>query len=63
MKDRCSICEHSDSCKFAHYYNFCEDCKDYWDCTIRISSEECLKGYEIECNNGFEDEDEWEDEI
>lgn len=58
MKDRCYNCEHSDNCKIAYHYNFCEDCRDYWNCNIKSWSEDCLKGYEIECNNGFEDKDE-----
>ena len=28
-KDRCSSCEHSNNCKLAHNYNFCEECKQY----------------------------------
>lgn len=34
--------------------NFCDDCRDSVFCTIRSVS--CQAGYDIECNNGFEEE-------
>ena len=57
--NRCENCEHSDKCPLAKITNFCEDCKDYDICTIRDVY--CEKGFEIECNNGFEENDYYDD--
>lgn len=57
---RCDFCKYYDECEFADYYNFCDDCKYGDDCTIRTVS--CERGYDIECNNGFEDKDILEDD-
>lgn len=54
--NRCKTCEYSDECSLANIINFCEDCKDYKNCTI-LDSEGCKKDYYIECNNGFEEND------
>lgn len=54
--NRCENCEHSDKCPLAKITNFCEDCVDYEICNIK-SSECCEKGHDIECNNGFEDKE------
>ena len=54
--NRCFACEFKEGCPLARIINFCEDCKDYDTCWIKGVS--CEAGYEIECNNGFEDDDE-----
>ena len=53
--NRCLSCEYADECPLEMIINFCEDCKDYDECTIRNFY--CKNGFEIECNNGFEDKD------
>ena len=58
--DRCGLCEFRDNCKYANYYDFCDDCKYGGGCPLRSAS--CKAGYDIECNNGFEDKELWEDE-
>lgn len=55
---RCWGCEFEDDCEFAEQYNFCEDCKDYYTCDM-CCDVMCEKGYCIECNNGFEDKDDY----
>lgn len=52
--NRCNGCEFHDNCEYADNYNFCDDCKDCINCSIR-SFFSCEAGYDIECNNGFED--------
>lgn len=62
--NHCDYCEYADECELADCINFCEDCRDYHTCTICYSY--CKAGHEIECNNGFEDEDDYwsaEDEV
>ena len=60
MTDKCLDCEYRKKCKFKDFYNFCDDCADYENCTIRFGST-CKAGYEIECNNGFEPRlEDWE---
>lgn len=61
-ENRCSNCEFSEKCKYAYNYDFCEDCKYYGECGLTGAFSECKKGYEIECNNGFE-EKAFEEEI
>lgn len=51
--NRCSGCEFYNDCEFADNYNFCDDCVNGL-CSIRSVS--CKAGYDIECNNGFEEE-------
>ena len=51
----CDICEYYDDCEYAGEVNFCEDCKDHNGCTLRYVS--CKAGHDIECNNGFEEEE------
>ena len=53
----CDTCDHYDECEYAGGINFCEDCKDYHGCTIRNCS--CMAGHDIECNNGFEDKNDY----
>lgn len=53
----CDTCEYYDECVFADGTNFCEDCKYYAECRIRTAS--CEAGHDIECNNGFEDKNEY----
>ena len=55
MKCYCDTCNVA-SCELRNQTNFCEDCAEYDYCTIH--SEWCDAGYEIECNNGFEIDDE-----
>lgn len=49
----CDICEYYDNCELAGGINFCENCKDCNDCTIKFDT--CKAGHYIECNNGWED--------
>ena len=53
----CNCCEYYDECEYADGINFCEDCKDYAECPMRIVC--CKAGHDIECNNGFEDKSEY----
>lgn len=53
----CDSCEYYDECELAGGINFCEDCKDCFTCDIRYSS--CKAGHDIECNNGFEDKNDY----
>lgn len=66
--ETCDGCHFSSICKYSEHYNFCDECKYYPDCPIAYGNE-CIKGRNIECNNGFEpkslfddDEDEEVDE-
>ena len=52
-REYCDDCKYATKCKIAYTVNFCENCKDYNDCDIRYY--ECEAGHEIECNNGFEE--------
>lgn len=52
--NRCDTCKFYNLCQYADNYNFCEDCVDGDFCSIR-SFESCMAGYDIECNNGFQD--------
>ena len=61
-KSHCDGCEYEDKCELAHNVNFCEDCKYYGECGLTSSFSECKKGYEIECNNGFEEKSLFEDD-
>lgn len=63
MKEYCVDCEYAEKCEYAYCINFCDECKDRLTCGIRYES--CDAGYDIECNNGFEpinDYDEWDDD-
>lgn len=51
--NRCSGCEFYNDCEFADNYNFCDDCDDENFCLIRSVLRKA--GYDIECNNGFEE--------
>lgn len=46
-------------CELRGNINFCEDCKEYLHCKILSP---CAAGYDVECNNGFEPCDVWDDE-
>ena len=59
MKNYCSDCEYRETCEIADITNFCEDCKDYYTCDIQA---ECGAGHSVECNNGFEDRNEYEED-
>ncbi len=52
----CNHCEYADKCESAYGINFCEDCVEYAKCTITQS---CEAGHDIECNNGFEDKNDY----
>ena len=54
--NRCEDCEFNDECEYVDNYNFCDDCRGSIYCTIRSVS--CKAGYDIECDNGFELEEE-----
>lgn len=53
----CESCDYANECDLADVISFCEDCKDYYDCTIRCCT--CEAGHDIECNNGFEDKNDY----
>lgn len=53
----CDSCEYTHRCQLPDGINFCEDCKYYPKCTI--CDVYCLAGHEIECNNGFENKNEY----
>ena len=55
--NRCDSCEFYDECEYADGINFCEDCKDHSECTLCYIS--CKAGFDIECNNGFEDKEDY----
>lgn len=58
LTTRCDICKYqSKRCELAYSINFCDDCKYSLDCTIK--SVWCDAGYDVECNNGFEPNDEY----
>lgn len=58
MKCYCDTCEVKD-CDLRDNVNFCEDCAEYRTCPLHDGVfGTCEAGYDIECNNGFElDED------
>lgn len=53
--NHCDCCEYADKCELADGINFCEDCRDFGECTIACVF--CEAGHAIECNNGFEVKD------
>lgn len=55
--NHCDYCELADKCELANGINFCEDCKDYHSCPI--CGVTCEMGHDIECNNGFEDKNDY----
>lgn len=55
--NHCDYCNYADECELAYGVCFCEDCKDYPDCSIRCVT--CEAGHDIECNNGFEDKNDY----
>lgn len=59
MEDFCLNCEHSDDCDLADQVNFCDDCQHRDSCDIRF--EVCDDDHYIECNNGFEPRDYYDD--
>lgn len=64
MSNYCDNCEHSATCEIAFETEFCDDCKDRFNCNIRYYNS-CAAGHDVECNNGFEplnDYDNLEDE-
>lgn len=60
MRDYCEECKYVNKCEYAFSIRFCRDCKDYWDCDIRNVC--CKAGHDIECDNGFEEENELDEE-
>ena len=53
----CDSCEFADKCELADGINFCADCAEYANCTI--CTHQCKAGHDIECNNGFEDKNDY----
>lgn len=53
----CKLCEFYDKCELADVVNFCDDCKDSENCTLKYVF--CKAGHDIECNNGFEDKNDY----
>lgn len=53
----CDCCEYADKCELADGINFCDDCKECHTCTIRFNT--CEAGHDIECNNGWEDKEDY----
>lgn len=53
----CDCCEYANECELADRINFCNDCKDCDECTIKYVT--CEAGFYIECNNGFEDKNDY----
>ena len=51
--NRCDKCRRANNCELAYIVNFCDDCKDADGCPMRTQA--CKAGYDIECNNGFEE--------
>ena len=62
-RDYCETCDYADKCEYAYSVRFCRDCKDYRDCSLRLYGGSCYAGYDIECDNGFEEENEYDDEV
>ncbi len=60
-RDSCAGCELADICRYAEHYNFCEDCKEYPDCSC-VSYDTLPCGRHVECNNGFEEKSYLDDE-
>ena len=60
-RDSCAGCELESVCKYSEHYNFCEDCKDYPECPC-LGYETLPCGRHIECNNGFEEKSDFDDE-
>lgn len=53
----CDCCEYANECELADGICFCNDCKDCDECTIKYVT--CEAGFYIECNNGFEDKNDY----
>ena len=63
-KDYCIDCKEAGMCGYAYGVNFCDNCKDRFDCDIRYYNS-CPEGHDMECNNGFasiNDYDDYDDE-
>ncbi len=60
MKNYCKRCtvEH---CELRDEVNFCEDCAEYKTCPICYDC--CESGHAIECNNGFESQNEYDEPV
>lgn len=60
----CENCEYAETCEDCNQVDFCFGCK-YLSfcgiCTCHIDRY-CMKGYPIECNNGYEEDSEFDDE-
>lgn len=58
MKDFCKDCQYQADCKyFSQGYRFCENCADSSNCELRLTAEMCDAYHEIECNNGYEEQE------
>ena len=53
----CDMCEFYGNCELAGQTMFCDDCKDYHNCSIKFVT--CEAGHYIECNNGWEDKEDY----
>lgn len=59
----------NEECYGCEFYDECEDqdclctgCKHEDDCPLQSVMCMCKKGFYLECNNGYEDEDDWSDD-
>lgn len=48
----CDGCKFSECCELTNEIDFCEDCANFEECSIKTVW--CDAGHAIECNNGFE---------
>lgn len=53
----CETCDLADKCELAYGIMFCDNCKDSCDCSIKFAT--CEAGHFIECNNGWEDKEDY----
>lgn len=56
----CDNCKYNETCEIAFNTEFCDDCKDRFICDIRYVC--CKAGHDVECNNGFEPINYYDDE-
>ncbi len=64
MNNPCEDCEYAETCEDCNQVDFCFGCKYCSFCGICTCNIEkyCMKGYPIECNNGYEEKTEYEDD-
>lgn len=56
----CDNYKYSETCDIAFYTEFCDDCTDFLTCNIRYVT--CAAGHDIECNNGFQPRNYYDDD-